>query len=166
MTGMTRVCKRVGRAASGALSPSFAARALGNLGSGSPGRLLLPADGGRLADQRLGQLASPGDVELAVRPAEVRGSGLGRDEQLLRYLPVALARRRQPGNAQLAGGQGVAAGDRVAPRLGPRGDELRPGLTRDAPSAPVMRQVEAALQLCPRLRALAGPAQRRTVVGE
>ena len=31
---------------------------------------------------------------------------------------------------------------------------------------PVMRQVKPALQLSPRLRALAGPAQRRTVVGE
>src|SRR5205814_10699643 len=108
----------------------------------------------------------PGDVELAVHPAEVRRGGLCRDEQLLCYLPVSLARRCQPGNAQLAGGQCVAAGDRVAPGLGARGDELRPGLARDAARAIVMRQVKAALQLSPRLRALASPAQRRAVVGE
>src|SRR5262249_50634838 len=166
MTGMTRVWERAGQAASGAPSPSFAARALGNRRSracpadlrpaarpaeGGPaacglrsmppgGRSrrpgstepalsgpggLLPAGGGRLADQRLGQLVSPGDIELAVRTAEVRRGGLRRDEQLLSYLTVALARRRQPGDAQLAGGQGVAAGDRVAPRFGAGRDELR-----------------------------------------
>src|SRR5207247_9562445 len=50
--------------------------------------------------------------------------------------------------------------------LGACRDELRPGLARDAACAPVMRQVEPPLQLSPRRSPLAGPAQRRTVVGE
>src|SRR5689334_13819133 len=138
---------------------------LRNRALGVPGGLV-PVAGRGLADQRFGQLASPGDIELAVRPAEVRLSGLRLDEQLLCYLTVGPARRGQPGHAQLAGGQGVAAGDRVAPWLGARRHEFGPGLARDAAGAPVMRQVESPLQLSPRRCPLAGPAQSRTMVGE
>ena len=96
----------------------------------------------------------------------MRRSGLRRDEQLLCYLPVGPARRGEPGDPQLAGGQGVAAGYRVAPGFGARRDELGPGLARDTAGAPVMRQVESPLQLSPRRGPLSGPAQGRTVVGE
>ncbi len=117
------------------------------------------------AGEGVGELAAAGDLELAVDAAEVRLGGHGGDEQRLRDLAIGEAFGGEPRDAQLAGGQRVAAGDRVAPWLGARGDQLRARLVGDPPRAQVVGEIQGALELGARLDAAAGAAQRRAVIG-
>ena len=64
--------------------------------------------------------------------------GLGRDEQRLGDLAVGQAFGGEPRDAQLGGGERIAAGDRVPPRLGARGDELGTGGLGDSSGATVV----------------------------
>ena len=85
------------------------------------------------AGERARELAAASDIELALDPIEVRLGGLGGDEQRLCDLAIGEAIGGEPRDTQLAGGERVASGDRVAPWLGARGDQLRARPVGDSP---------------------------------
>jgi hypothetical protein len=97
------------------------------------------------AAERARELAAAGDLELAVHAAEMRLSGLGRDEQRLCDLAIRQALGGEPRDPQLAGGQRIAAGDRMAPRLRARSDQLRARVAGDPPRAATVGEIQRAL---------------------
>ena len=101
----------------------------------------------RRSGERVGELAAAGDLELAIDMAEVPLGGLGGDEQRLRDLAIGQALGGEPCDAQLAGGQRVAAGDRVTPRLRARRDQLRARLVGDPPRTATVGEIQRALEL-------------------
>ena len=110
-------------------------------------------------------LVATRDAELAVGALEVRLGGRGGDEQRLRDLAIGQPLGGQPGDAQLAGGERVAAGDRVAPWLGAGGDQLRARLVGDPPRATAVSEIKRSpLELRPRLDAAASARERRATV--
>jgi len=115
--------------------------------------------------ERVRELVAAGDLELAVDAVQMRLGGLGRDEQRLRDLAIGEALGGETCDPQLAGGQRVAAGDRVASWLGAGGDQLRARLVGDSPCTAVVGEIERSLELSARLDAAAGAPQRRAVVG-
>ena len=69
--------------------------------------------------RRGGELAAAANVELAVDAVEVSLGGLGGDERRLRDLTVGEALGSEPRHPELAGGECITAGDRVASGLAP-----------------------------------------------
>jgi hypothetical protein len=108
--------------------------------------------------ERVVELAAAGDLKLAIHAVQMRLGGRGRDEQRLGDLPTGEALGGEPRDAQLGGGQRVTAGDRVAPRLGACGDQLRARLVGDPPGAETVGEIQRALKLGPGLKPAAGTA--------
>ena len=110
------------------------------------------------------KLLAATDLELLVDVAEVCGDGSDGDEQCLGDLAVRQSFRGEPRDAQLCGGQRVAAGDRVAPGLGAGGDQFfaRPG--GDPPRTAMVGDIERLLERRSRLDTAAGAPQRSAIV--
>ena len=127
----------------------------------APSRSLVSA---RVPAKCLLELVATGDVELAVDPAQVRLGGIGGDEQRLGDLAVGEAFGGEPRDAQFAGGERVAASDRVPPWLGTGGDQLGARMVRDPPRPQAVGEIKCPLELGARLHTAAGTSQRRPMI--
>jgi hypothetical protein len=90
--------------------------------------------------------------------------GSGGDKQRLGDFGVGQSFGGEPRDTQLARGQGVAAGDRVAPGLGARGDQFRARPSGDPPCPAAVGEIQRSLQLNSRLHSAASAPQRRAIV--
>ena len=89
------------------------------------------------AGERAGKLGGAGDLELVADAVEVHLGGSAGDEQRLGDLAVGEAFGGESRNAQLAGSQGVAAGDRVPARVA----SLPPEIASPSPAACTARRI-------------------------
>ncbi len=106
------------------------------------------------------------EVELSVDVTEVGPDRLGGHEQGLGDLAVRETARGHLGDAAFRRGQGVGTRHALAPRMGPRGQQLFTGSPRQRRGITPLSEFERLAQRLARGAALSGAPLRRSQVAE
>src|SRR5262245_33753188 len=117
-------------------------------------------------DEMLVELHAARDVELLEDVGEVGLDGAARDVEVLGDLAVAVALRREAGDAMFRRSERVDAGERRAPRASTRGAELVAGAAGETAHVPALGEVERESERLAGVSAAAGAPQRGSQVDE
>src|SRR3954469_23808397 len=122
--------------------------------------------GGRRWAQSGGQIPAAGDLELAIRAAEVHLDGLRREVELTGDLAVAGALRRDLRHAALCGRERIRTGARRRTRAAAREQQFRPGAVAHGAGAAGVGGVVGVAQDRARGAPLAGSAPAGAELGQ